>query len=213
MAPQVARCSGNAAPGEAFPVDRQRATGEVRGQDGCLNHRHGAVLFNAATLQPVQYWADCITAQDEIVWRAERNVSKHMALWELLAIVVSVRVWAPFLRGDLAEIRVQADSLAALGAAVKLTSPVPVLNELAMELALALESIGAEVTLGEHIRGILNVEADALSRWYEGAELPARLRCVPRTLAPARHEAWYKALGQGRADDWSAVPEARQEGK
>ena len=172
----------------------------------------GAVLFNAATLQPVQYWADCITAQDEIVWRAERNVSKHMALWELLTIVVSVRVWAPFLRGDLAEIRVQADSLAALGAAVKLTSPVPVLNELAMELALALESIGAEVTLGEHIRGILNVEADALSRLYEGAELPARLRCVPRTLAPARHEAWYKALGLGRADDWSAVPEARQEG-
>jgi hypothetical protein len=166
----------------------------------------GAILFDAQTLEPVNFWADSITAQDEQVWRAEKGISGHMALWELLTLVVSVRIWAPFLRGDLAEVRVQADSMPALGAAVKMTSPTPVLNELAMELALALESIGAEVAVGEHIRGVLNVEADALSRLWEGAELPARLRCVRRTTAPSRQETWYHALCFGRADKVSTDP-------
>ena len=140
------------------------------------------------------------------MWRAEKGVSGHMALWELLTLVVSVRVWAPLLKGDLAEVRVQADSMPALGAAVKMTSPAPILNELAMELALALGCIGAEVAIGEHIRGVLNVEADALSRLWEGADLPVRLRCVHRTIAPMRHESWYHALCFGRADGISADP-------
>ena len=129
-----------------------------------------------------------------------------MVLWELLTVVVSVRIWAPFLKGNLAEVHVQADSMPALGAAVKLTSSAPMLNELAMELSLALESVGAEVAFGEHIRGVLNVEADALSRLEEGAELPVRLRYVPRSKAPARHESWYYAFCQDRADSMSADP-------
>ncbi len=166
----------------------------------------GAILFDANTLEPMEFWADAITPEDEQMWRAEKHISGHMALWELLAVVISVRVWASALRGDLADVRVQADSMPALGAAVKLTSPATILNELAMELALALESIGAEVAIGEHIRGVLNVEADALSRLHEGAELPARLRCVARHKAPVRCESWFLALRFGRADETSADP-------
>ena len=57
--------------------------------------------------------------------------------WELLAVVMSVKVWRSILSDKRAEIWVQADSEAALGVATKLTSPVPALNSLARELALA----------------------------------------------------------------------------
>ena len=114
-----------------------------------------------------------------------------MAAWELLAVVVSVRAWGQRLKSAVNGVALQADSQAALGAACKLTSPVPALNDMAKELALALEVCAAEAVLGEHYRGIVNVEADALSRLAEGAQLPARRRCVQRTLAPARTPGWY----------------------
>ncbi len=55
-----------------------------------------------------------------------------------------------------------------MGIAIKLASPKPVLNALAAEVALVLEEIGTDIVVGQHYRGVLNVEADALSQLTEG---------------------------------------------
>eukprot|EP00435_Cladocopium_sp_Y103_P016613 s3999_g4.t1 len=78
---------------------------------------------------------------------------------------------------------VQLDSESALRVAVKLASPHPVVNRLAAEMALRLESLNAEALTGQHWRNVINLEADALSRLTEGKEVPARLRCLPRDQA------------------------------
>ena len=73
-----------------------------------------------------------------------------------------------------------------------LTSPNPLLNLLAAELALELEAVESELVLGEHLRGVLNAEADSLSRLSEGKELPVRLRCVRRSRAADRRHGFYR---------------------
>ena len=153
----------------------------------------GAVLLDAVSGEPVSWWADGISDDDVARWGYNLNDPAAMAVWETLAVLVSVRVWGSRIGARAGAFRLQADSRAALGAAVHLTSPVPVLNELAQEVALELEAAGLEVVAGEHLRGLLNVEADALSRLAEGAEVPPRLRGTPRSVAPPRGNSFYKA--------------------
>ena len=153
----------------------------------------GAVLLDERTGAPIEFWADQLTAEDEALFGMARGDPAGMTVWELLAIVVSVRTWKNRLRGCQADIIVQADSLAALGAAMRMSSPVAVVNSLAAELALALEAAGADIILGSHIRGILNVQADALSRLGEGHEIPAALRGIPRRSVGNRSTAWRRA--------------------
>ena len=87
----------------------------------------------------------------------------------------------------------QADSKAALGAALKLSSPRPLMNAIAAEISLMLERFQIQSLRGDHFRGSINVEADALSRLGEGAEIPASLTDVPRASAPDRGSKFYKA--------------------
>ena len=77
--------------------------------------------------------------------------------------------------------------------AIKLASPKPVLNALAAEAALVLEEIGTDIVVGQHYRGILNVEADALSRLTEGKSIPASLAHLQASKAPARDDRFFRA--------------------
>ena len=70
---------------------------------------------------------------------------------------------------------VQMDSSSALNVALKLGSSVPTVNYLAAELSLLMEELDIEFLEGAHYRGILNVEADALSRLTEGKKVPRSL--------------------------------------
>lgn len=110
-----------------------------------------------------------------------------MTIYELLALVVSLNIWRPYLRGCRLGLVAQLDNEAALRVAVKLASPRPKVNRLAAELALQLEIVGAEAVTGHHWRNILNIEADALSRLTEGKDIPLRLRTLPRDQMDEGH--------------------------
>ena len=108
-----------------------------------------------------------------------------MGEFELLRTLVSLHVWGERLRGMTGAFIVQADSSAALGAALKLASPRPLMNALAAEISLVLERFSIERLLGDHYRGSINVEADALSRLWEGAKIPPLLELLRVWASPA----------------------------
>ena len=112
----------------------------------------------------IAYWADELTTQDFVRFSAVRGDPAWQAEWELLAILVSLHAFEKEVSAARFLVKVQSDSMAALGVALKLASPRHLMNALAAELALKLEDVGAEFILTEHIPGVHNVEADALSR-------------------------------------------------
>lgn len=108
----------------------------------------------------------------------------RMTAYELLALLVALRTWQPYLRKCRIGVLVQLDSESALRVVSKLASSEPVVNRLAAEISLLIEQGGMEAVEGQHWRNIINIEADALSRLEEGYEVPERLRDLPRDRAP-----------------------------
>ena len=108
----------------------------------------------------------------------------RMTAYELLAVLIGLRTWAPYLKGCRVQVQAQLDSESALRVIAKMASPEPVVNRLAAEVALLCEQYVLDAIEGEHWRNILNIEADALSRLDEGYQVPQRLQQVPRDEPP-----------------------------
>ena len=142
----------------------------------------------------VGYWADVLSADDCARFNAKIGDPAWQTEWEFLAILITIVVF----RVELLNMKfvIQTDNTAAISAAMKLSSPKPVMNALAGELALRMEQARATLSLAEHIPGVLNFVADALSRLGAGSRLPV-------SLAAARR---FEAPGRGR-DFWLAWPQ------
>ena len=72
------------------------------------------------------------------------------------------------------------------------------LNIVAREVALELADAAYRPLVAEHIPGVANTLADALSRVGDPAktwQLPAQLRSAVRANVPQRPRSWYRALG------------------
>ena len=59
------------------------------------------------------------------------------------------------------------------------------MSQLAGEIALTLESFEIDALWGRHLRGVLNVLADPLSRLSEGSTVPESLQDATRMTVPA----------------------------
>ena len=151
----------------------------------------GAMLLDC-TGRPLAYWSVVFDATDLERFGAIAGAPDWMAEFELYAILASLHVWQTELTKAKAGWVVQADSQAALGAALKLASPKPLVNALAAEISLQLEVLGADLVLGEHWRNALNVEADALSRLAEGKPLPDSLSHLVQSPTGDRSK-WFRA--------------------
>ena len=108
--------------------------------------------------------------------------------------MLAVDAWIVHLK-DQGALLIQMDATAALHAAARGAGRTPVMNAIAAELALRMESAGASA-VPEHLCGTLNFECDALSRLSQGAEVPHALakvqRIEPRKLGPSFFLAWPK---------------------
>ena len=175
-----------------YTLEERRAVPKFYLRGDASTSGMGDMLLNERG-EPIEYWADPITDEDLSRFRAARGDSAFMGEFELLRVLVSLHVWGPRLIGLTGAFAVQADSKAALGAALKLSSPRPLMNALAAEISLVLETFRIQALTGEHYRGSLNVEADALSRLGEGASLPSSLQEVPRVQVPIRNDDFYRA--------------------
>eukprot|EP00972_Heterocapsa_arctica_P067946 10031839-Heterocapsa_arctica.AAC.1 len=78
----------------------------------------GAVLCRAEDDAVLEYWADSIHDNDRARFGAARGDPAFMPEFELLAVLVSLRIWGTQLRDASVSVVVQADATAALGVAL-----------------------------------------------------------------------------------------------
>ena len=145
----------------------------------------GAILFHKG--RPWKYWADTITDEDLAFLKAERK-PEWQPEFELLGIVVSLKIWASLL--ELQSVTIHGGALAALYAADKFSSKSPAMNFIAGELGLLVEAKSVHITC-KRVPESVNLDADALSRLAEGRALPRSLLGVDHVPAPVRDESSY----------------------
>ena len=143
----------------------------------------------------MSWFADALTGADEHWLSAVIGQPHHMALWELLAILVAVRLWRGS-RHESARIGVRSDSLSALSALIRGSSPNPAINKLVAELLLDEAELSASLGILTHIPGAANSWPDALSRLSapEQASVPPALSRVPRSAAPPRDKTFWRVV-------------------
>ena len=149
--------------------------------------------------RPVEWFADSIAEEDLQRFDAAVGDSAFTTLWELLAVVVAIKIWHQGQPG--ACIALRSDSLSALLAIAKSSARSPGLCTLLQELALVQAKFHTDFSELRHIPGISNVLPDALSRLTAppGAakQLPDELRGVPRAAVPARTRDFWLTLSAG----------------
>ena len=142
---------------------------------------------------PYEYFAESITTADLRRFSASVGEAKQTTLWEAFTLLICIRQW--LVKSACLRVRLKSDSLGALRLAMKLPPSSPHLNRIAQEIALHLALDDAAIDLLEHVPGVTNVQADALSRLDapEPKVIPM-CRTSDRRLYPApRDEHSWKA--------------------
>ena len=154
----------------------------------------GGVLYRDG--QPFRWFASPLHPHDLQLFQACVGDSAFTTLWELLAVVVGLKVWRAGQVGVAVQLR--SDSLSALQAIAKNSAKHNGLSLLLQELSL--EQAEFSFTFDEliHIPGVSNVLPDALSRlWAPGEaqkQFPESLLSVQETSVPNRDRCFWRIL-------------------
>ena len=153
----------------------------------------GGVLLEQGEI--IAWFADEVSSADLRRFGAQRGLSKFNTHWELLAILTALRLW--FTSQAHVRCEVQSDSMAAISAAIKLSSSSPGLNVMAREIALDLAEGTLEFGLFVHTPGVANIIPDALSRLHAPEPKPHPPVCAPalRSAVPPRNAGFWRASG------------------
>ena len=146
--------------------------------------------------RPWQYFADDVTDEDCLSLGVSSNVgSVGQQAFEALALLVAIRLWLPQFKTQRVKICLRGDNLAALYAVAKMQPKSKALNIVARELALDLADASYTVDFIQHVAGLANVTADALSRKRQpGKEfiLPGLLASAIEVTPPNRSPSWWR---------------------
>ncbi|KAF4715128.1 hypothetical protein FOZ62_020788 [Perkinsus olseni] len=153
----------------------------------------GGVLFwgRGESATPVAYFGDALSKEDLQRFGGTLGSSSFQSCWELMAIVVALKLWQRRLL-DCSAVAVFTDSLVSLRVAMKQKSRSESLNWLASRLALmcALDLRLLELRY-KHIAGVDNMLADSLSRLQEGYAVPPGLASAVRVRCPPRGDEFW----------------------
>ena len=113
-------------------------------------------------------------------------------------MLLALRVWRTRWRQLRSTVVVRGDNVTMLTMVLQFNGSSYGLNVVASEVALELADAAYRPLVAEHVPGVANTLADALSRVSDPAkvwQLPAQLQGAVRALVPERPRAWYRALG------------------
>ena len=132
---------------------------------------------------------------DEAILGVSKGDCRGQQVWELLAVLISLRQWVTDARR--VHLRLVGDNVGALTLALKLRPKGRQMAILAREIALVLSDMASPIK-PIHIPGIAHVLADQLSRLHEDEnqsilQHPA-LTVAKRIVPPKRPRRWYKTL-------------------
>ena len=144
------------------------------------------------------YFSDQICDTDRVVLGlAAEPSSKDQQVLEALAILVSLREFAEHWKSERIMLTIRADNIAALAMCAKMQPHSQQLGIVARELALDVADSSYSPDIVEHIPGLSNIAADALSRLSQpgyGARIPEYLKVAPRHLCQPRGPKWWRSL-------------------
>ena len=114
--------------------------------------------------------------------------------YELLAMLVAVKAFSPWIRGknEISKVLLRSDNMATVTAALAYKSSSPLMVQLTAELVLELEFLGVGHVLAQHVAGSLNFLADKLSR-LGADEVPSQLKYSQLVSAPPRIDSFFRA--------------------
>ena len=133
-----------------------------------------AISADGTCFEPVTAFMSKVVEQDAVDLGLKFGDSSSQGPLEAVAFLLAVSIWADKLRRQALLLR--GDSVVALAVARKLASSSPALNYVGAALSLKLESLHIPKLQVHHLAGVLNVEADWLSRpEKQEAQMPAAL--------------------------------------
>ena len=133
-------------------------------------------------------------AEDCARFNAKLGDIKGQQYWEILSVLVGLKLWGPLVAKSQAVVKVRSDSVTALQCTAKLASSSPLLNGIGAEIVLVLELFDIEEVVTQH----LNEVADKLSRLAQlGAsqQLPPQLQGAKHRVTPKRDDAFFPFVG------------------
>ena len=144
------------------------------------------------------YFSDPITTDDTQMFGIDTGHSEGQQLWEALAILVAIRLWAAEHPTKRIILSVKSDNVGALTLMLKMRPATPQMAIIGREIALCLAELAFPQRV-THTPGISHIVADMLSRVHQpgctdNISHPA-LVDARRLYPDSRTKDWYLALG------------------
>ena len=143
-------------------------------------------------------WFSCsLSACEKRILGIENATCEAQQVVESLAVLVALRGWKARWHHERVQLRVKSDSVSALVLAMNLKTAGRGTSIVAREMALDIASSEYRPHIAEHIPGVDNVIADALSRRFApdyAFVMPACLAHVPELKLADRDEAYFRTL-------------------
>ena len=146
-----------------------------------------------------KHFATDISGDDEHIYGCPRGSSTGQQLWEALAILVAVDIWAMHWQQHRIILKIRGDNVGALTLLIKMRPDNSKMAIVARELALRMIELSFPPDAA-HTPGIAHVLADKLSRIHAPGgsgsckDLHPAIAQATETVAPVRKPAWYRAL-------------------
>jgi hypothetical protein len=159
----------------------------------------GLAAYMCESDVPVSWFSSEITDADCALYGVKRGDCEGQQIWESLASLVALRLWkGRWLYGRIS-LKVRGDNMTMLQLLVRLRPPTASrgLGLISREIALDIAEAAYSPDVSEHLPGIANLTADALSRKHEPGvcwSLPAALHRIPEAIVPDRVNAYYRTL-------------------
>ena len=146
----------------------------------------------------VSYFAEPVADYGRAILKIRPDPScEDQQVLEALAALVALREWSTFWCGERLVLTVRTDNVATLAMVAKMQPKSSRLSLIAREMALDCCQSTLGPDLVQHIPGIANITADALSRKYQlgkGFNLPSSLAGAHEHACSTRPLAWWRTL-------------------
>ena len=147
---------------------------------------------------PLAYFHDTISAFDETTLGFTRGQPEGQQAFEGLALLVATRLWSKMWRSKRFRLALRSDNLGALSIFSAVNGKSSGMNLVAREFALDLGEGVFTPELIQHVPGVMNKTADALSRKTDPVHVktwvtPAFLRHAKLMTVPPRDAKWWRS--------------------
>ena len=147
-----------------------------------------------------RYFGCPISDHDVKTYGQQRGSCDGQQVWECLAVLVALDLWAPMWKQKRVALQIKGDNVTALTLLLKFRPSGPEIAIIARELALRLAVLSFPPD-AIHVPGVSHKAADSLSRVFAPGASQRVDETTHHSLAgavkdepPVRNDGWYKAL-------------------